>query len=149
MVDMAVKARAATCPAALNVSGEHFPCDWPVGEDGEHKGWAHTNKEAQAVWTSDPRFDGLPVVDTVTAVPDSGMLTPLEQEAIATTAVLWKQLTRIVGDGPTRAADLNELVAHVHVIQHTIMSQAAARAYPALYRTLGESIEQRTVTDAE
>jgi hypothetical protein len=39
-----------SCPAALNLAGEHFPCDWPTDENGLHEGWAHTNQEAKAVW---------------------------------------------------------------------------------------------------
>jgi hypothetical protein len=45
-----------------------------------------------------------------------------------------------VGDGPTRAADLAELTAAIHVIQRAVMAQAAARAYPGQYRPLGEAI---------
>lgn len=41
------------CRAALNLVGEHFPCDWPTDENGRHDGWAHANKKAQAIWSSD------------------------------------------------------------------------------------------------
>ncbi len=41
---------ALDCPASLNLRGEHFGCDWPSDFDGRHEGWAHTNKEVQAVW---------------------------------------------------------------------------------------------------
>lgn len=43
------------CPAALNIKGEHFPCDWPVGENGRHDGWAHANSAAEAIWIDDPK----------------------------------------------------------------------------------------------
>jgi hypothetical protein len=46
-----------TCPAALNIAGEHFPCDWmeQMAEGStNHEGWAHSNKDAQAIWTADP-----------------------------------------------------------------------------------------------
>lgn len=43
----------ADCPAALNLAGEHFACDWPADDHGKHPGWAHANKDAQAVWTGD------------------------------------------------------------------------------------------------
>jgi hypothetical protein len=39
------------CKAAVTIKGEHFPCDWPTSDDGTHKGWAHGNKEAEAVWS--------------------------------------------------------------------------------------------------
>lgn len=45
------------CPAALNVLGEHFACDWPTDDDGTHRGFAHSNREAQALWTDDPAVD--------------------------------------------------------------------------------------------
>ena len=47
-------ARATVCPAALNLHGEHFSCDWPINDNGHHRGWAHANRQAQAVWTGVP-----------------------------------------------------------------------------------------------
>jgi hypothetical protein len=44
---------------------------------------------------------------------------------------------RVVGNGPTRGADLNEIVDKVHQLQAGIMAQAAARAYPDEFRLLG------------
>lgn len=41
------------CPAAFNVYGEHFDCDFPTDDDGRHIGWAHSNKETQTLWTDD------------------------------------------------------------------------------------------------
>lgn len=72
-----------------------------------------------------------------TPVPDPGLLTDREQQAIVKAGDLWGDLCAIVGDGPTRDADLNELIVHIHAIQHTIMGQAAARAYPEQFRLLG------------
>lgn len=65
------------------------------------------------------------------------LLTPDEHHAMDLTAQLADTLARIVGDGPSRAHDLNELAGHVHLIQHAILAQAAARAYPDRYRLLG------------
>lgn len=64
-------------------------------------------------------------------------LTPQEHAAIKQAATLWNTLCEVVPDGPTRNADLAELIHHVHAIQHTVMAQAAARAHPTLYRLLG------------
>lgn len=54
------------CPAALNIKGEHFPCDWmdqmAPGSIG-HVGWAHANREAQAIWTDDIT-NGIPTADS-------------------------------------------------------------------------------------
>jgi len=70
----------------------------------------------------------------------SDLLTPDERKAITMAGELWNQLCRVVGDGRTRDADMAELCAHIHAIQHAVMSQAAARAYPETYRLLGGSL---------
>ena len=56
------------CPAALNIAGEHYPCQQmeqmaPGSEN--HDGWAHSNRDADAIWASDrdpvpgmPAYDG-------------------------------------------------------------------------------------------
>lgn len=41
------------CPAAINVYGEHFDCDFPTDDNGNHLGWAHSNKGTQTIWTDD------------------------------------------------------------------------------------------------
>lgn len=35
-----------SCPGALTIKGESFPCDMVA----PHRGWAHSNKAAEAVW---------------------------------------------------------------------------------------------------
>jgi len=67
-------------------------------------------------------------------------LTVDETTAIQQAADLWGTLCKVVGTGRTRDHDLGELVAHIHAIQHAVMSQAAARAYPNVYRLLGEAL---------
>lgn len=71
------------------------------------------------------------------SVNDPGLLTEREQDAIDKAGSLWGDLCAIVGEGPTRDADLAELIPHIHAIQHTVMAQAAARAYPDRLRLLG------------
>lgn len=34
------------CDAALNIRGEHFPCELQP----PHTGWGHQNKKAEALW---------------------------------------------------------------------------------------------------
>lgn len=68
---------------------------------------------------------------------DPGLLTAAEHDAIAMTAELWALLCAITTDGPARQGDLAELIFHVHGIQRAVLKQAAARAYPELYRLLG------------
>jgi hypothetical protein len=38
------------CPSVLMIGGAAFPCDRPTDANGKHKGWAHANKAAQAIW---------------------------------------------------------------------------------------------------
>lgn len=66
-------------------------------------------------------------------------LTKDEHLAIDQAARLAETLARVVFDGAgrTTTTDLNELLGHIHVIQHAVMAQAAARAYPEVYRLLG------------
>lgn len=68
------------------------------------------------------------------------LLTPDEHRALDLTAELARLLLgSIVIDGPARDQDLGEAITHVHSIRHTIMAQAAARAYPEQYRLLGDA----------
>jgi hypothetical protein len=61
-----------------------------------------------------------------------------EQYALELTGTLAAGMADIIGRGPSSAADFAEATMHIHAIQHMIMSQAAARAHPDLYRLLGE-----------
>lgn len=67
-----------------------------------------------------------------------GTMTEAEHQVMALTAELWNLLAgEVVGQGSSRGGDLRELGGHIHAIQHAVLSQAAARAYPDLYRLLG------------
>lgn len=68
------------------------------------------------------------------------LLTLDEHIVVAKLGKLWGDLCRIVGDGPTREADLNEIVVHVHALQNFVLAQAAARAYPDTYRLAGHEL---------
>lgn len=66
------------------------------------------------------------------------LLTEAEHRAMDLTVELVNLLASdIITDGRSRTGDLNELIRHIHAIQHTVLSQAAARAYPNRYRLLG------------
>jgi hypothetical protein len=66
------------------------------------------------------------------------LLTPDEHEAVALAGRLYTLMAKkVIGYGPTRGADLAELTALIHGVQHIATSQAAARAYPDLYRLQG------------
>lgn len=67
------------------------------------------------------------------------LLTDTEHRAMDLTVELVQvMVTEVIGQDASRDGDVAELVGHVHAIQHMIMSQAAARAYPDRYRLLGE-----------
>ena len=69
-----------------------------------------------------------------------GLLTDSEHAVVEQAGRLWNAICAAVPAGPTRDADLRELIPHVHAIQHAFMANAAARAYPDRYRSLGLSI---------
>ena len=72
----------------------------------------------------------------------SGMLTAAELRAMDITVELVGVMSQeVIGRGPTREGDLREFVHHVHCIQQAILSQAAGRAYPDRFRTLGQVID--------
>ena len=75
----------------------------------------------------------------------SEMLTPAEMRAMDITVDLVHVMCKeVIGRGPTRDNDVREFVHQVHIIQQAILSQAAGRAYPQRFRTLGEVIERAT-----
>lgn len=74
------------------------------------------------------------------------ILTEEEHHAVELSAGLWNYINEhVVADGPTKEADLREIMAHIHGIQRAIMAQAAARAYPDQYRLLGGLIHDEKV----
>lgn len=64
-------------------------------------------------------------------------LTADELAAMDTIGKFAGQMRRLCGDGPQSVHDWAEAAAHIHVLQTTIMAQAASRAYPELFRPLG------------
>ena len=73
------------------------------------------------------------------------LLTIDEHELVRDLGRCWNRLCRIIGAEGTRAADLAEMCSHFHALQNAVLAQAAARAYPTVYRLLGETfVEQET-----
>ncbi|MBC9005164.1 hypothetical protein [Micromonospora aurantiaca (nom. illeg.)] len=68
------------------------------------------------------------------------LLTELEHKAMGLTAELWETLCHVVGTAASAGQDLAELAAPINALQHAILAQAAARAYPDRYRLLGGAI---------
>lgn len=79
----------------------------------------------------------------------SELLTEEEQAVVNALGQCWNRICRIVGNGPTRSADLNEVVFHVHALQNFVMAQAAARAYPNTYRLAGETLGADTLEEQQ
>lgn len=78
----------------------------------------------------------------MTHTADKGLLTDDEQTVVRLAGELWGAICTAIPDGPTRDADLHELVLHIHAVQHTFMANAAARAYPQTYRLLGSTVSK-------
>jgi hypothetical protein len=80
----------------------------------------------------------------------TGLLTEDELRLIDLTAQVANLLYRVIAaddevsgrpaDSAVVAQDWRELVAPIHVIQRSVMSQAAAREYPDIVRLLGRTI---------
>lgn len=69
------------------------------------------------------------------------MLTEHEHKALDITVELVEHMCHnVIGHEDTRNHDINELVNHIHAIQHMIMAQSAARVYPDKYRLLGDTL---------
>ncbi len=62
------------------------------------------------------------------------LLTEAERHLIELTAELARGLFALCGDNH---ADRAEVAHEIHVLQHRILAQAAARAYPDRYRLMG------------
>lgn len=71
------------------------------------------------------------------------MLTDIEQKGLKQTADLWKTLGEVVGNGPTRDNDLNELIIHIHAIQRYLLAQSVCREHPTEARLLGEVLKEK------
>mgnify|MGYP006913924161 FL=1 len=69
------------------------------------------------------------------------MLSPAEMRILALlgeVANLYRN--EVLGHGPTRDSDWDEFALRLHAVQHMVMKQAAARAYPTKFRLAGEVV---------
>lgn len=72
---------------------------------------------------------------------DNGpMLSEDEREALSLTAQLAQACMKVIGKGPSAEHDWAEMAHRIHDIQHALMSNAAARAYPDTFRLLGGTL---------
>ena len=88
---------------------------------------------------------GVGVPAAPTAVPaairrrvTAELMTDLEREIVQDLGDVWAKIREAVGKGKNRKDDLRELAVHLHALQHAVMAQATARAFPDDYRMLGD-----------
>ena len=74
------------------------------------------------------------------------LLTPEERDLVTKLGQCWGDFSKILGKSDTRHADAAEFVAKIHDLQNTVLSQAAARAYPDTYRLAGETFDKKCRT---
>jgi len=70
-----------SCPAALGIQGETYFCDLNT----PHTGWAHSNREAQAIWCDDRNHASLGVKGGFTTTEvrgDGSELLPTDSEIL-------------------------------------------------------------------
>lgn len=72
----------------------------------------------------------------------SAGLTDAEHGAMTAIADASRAVVAIIGTAGPAERDRLEVLIHVHALQTFVMAQAAARAYPDLYRLAGESLPQ-------
>lgn len=72
----------------------------------------------------------------------TGLLTGAEHELIGMLGEVAARFREITGPGLPREGDLAEIVFHVHALQRAVLAQAAGRAYPENYRTLGMTLPE-------
>lgn len=70
----------------------------------------------------------------------NSLLTQEEHNLLSILADVANDFVEIIGNGPSREGDISEMVSYIHALQNMILSQAAARAYPDLYRLMGGTV---------
>lgn len=65
------------------------------------------------------------------------LLTGIEHELVALLAQCFNLFCRVANQQAARPADLAEVADKIHQLQDMVLANAAARAYPDMYRPLG------------
>lgn len=65
------------------------------------------------------------------------LMTEDEHKAVALLGDAANAIRKVIGDGNQAEYDWAEAASRIHDLQHMVMAQAAARAYPERYRPLG------------
>lgn len=77
--------------------------------------------------------------------PSESLLSEAELEAMSMTGALARQIRKVIGTGPQSEHDWAEMARMIHDIQHAVMAQAAARAFPDKFRMLGGTFKDPNV----
>lgn len=94
------------CPAALSIMGEHFPCqqmEQMLPGSTDHNGWAHSNRDAEALWIDDSRW---------TPLEKKAALEELVFQALGAASVCWDSLEKTGVFNSDRAKALGD-----HIIE--------------------------------
>lgn len=65
------------------------------------------------------------------------LLTEAERDLVSELGKCFNAFCRVTNHEAARPADLAEVADKIHQLQDMVLAQAAARAYPDLYRPLG------------
>ena len=84
----------------------------------------------------------LDLIDTLRAAGDMKLMTDDEHKFMRLTGEVASLGNRIIGDGPQAEDDWAELAHRIHGVQHMVLRQCAARAYPTRYRQLGHTMRE-------
>lgn len=129
------------CDARISLEGYAMPCGAPLPREN-----------CPARRFDCPHFESFkPVVSGVEPMwyhsgenpsePEPAeLLTEAERALVSKLGQCAGDFSQIMEQGPNRGNDLIEMVHHIHALQNMVLAQAAARAYPDLYRRRGASI---------
>jgi predicted sugar kinase len=90
-------------------------------------------------------YDSHPVETDDSVEEEDELLTSYEKLALEVSGHLANLILNKIIPHPVAMGtenDLYEVLAHIHGIQRYIMSNAAARAYPEMYRVLGQDLKE-------
>ena len=93
-----------------------------------------------------PLPDGYDPPSAAPVAAQTELLTDAEHGLIVRIGECACAFASIINDGAMLGYDSREFSDKIHQLQHMVMSQAAARAYPDRYRLLGETPVRREDT---
>ncbi len=80
-------------------------------------------------------------MDPTEQINTTPFLTQDEHSAVYLLGKAAETIRRIIGEGSQSSHDWAEAASYIHILQRMVLAQAATRAYPDLYRALGETLK--------